>query len=224
MTKIPGKGPEPSPLADDHSSIPDRFNHIFSNLGWVYYKSFDSDIALNAINRAESNDINGAELYLVDYYNDTIIESKLLKLKSLEAFRQRWPLAQKALIDHKKERYHSSVPVVLALLDGMVTEAYLNAGGYKLNISAEETNYNAWISVKDHSEALKALVSILRKGRYSTVTEKIDKPYRHGILHGMDLGYDNKAVAAKAWAVLFAIRDWAEKAENGLLDLQFDEK
>jgi len=224
MTKIPGKGPEPSPLADDHSSIHDRFNHIFSNLGWIYYKSFDSDIALNVINRAESDDINGAELYLVDYYNDTIIKSKLLELKSLEAFRQRWPLAQKALIDHKKERYHSSVPVVLALLDGMVTEAYLNAGGYKLNISAEDTNYNAWISVKDHSEALKALVGILRKGRYSTVTEKIDKPYRNGILHGMDLGYDNKAVAAKAWAALFAIRDWAEEAENGLLDLQFDEK
>lgn len=224
MTKIPGKGPETSPLADDHSSIPDRFNHIFSNLGWIYYKSFDSDIALNAINRAESNDINGAELYLINYYNGTIIEFKLLELKSLVAFRQRWPLAQKALIDHKKERYHSSVPVVLALLDGMVTEAYLNAGGYKLNISAEDTNYNAWISVKDHSEALKALVSILRKGRYSTVTEKIDKPYRHGILHGMDLGYDNKAVAAKAWAALFAICDWAEKAEKGLLDLQFDKR
>jgi len=129
MTEISGKSPELEPFADDHSSIPDRFNDIFSNLGWIYYKSFDSDIALNAINRAKSNDINEAELYLIDYYNDTIIKSKLLELKPLEAFRQRWPLAQKALIDYNEERYHSSIPVVLALLDGMVTEAYLNAGG-----------------------------------------------------------------------------------------------
>ncbi len=222
MTEISGKSPELEPFADEYSSIPDRFNDLFSRLGWIYYKSFDSNIALNAINRAESNDINGAEVDLIEYYNNIIIIDNLRKLGELKAFRSRWPLAQKALIDYDEERYHSSIPVVLALLDGMVTETYLNAGGEKLNVSAEDINFNAWNSIANHSKALNALVGILKKGRYKTVTEQIDKPYRHGILHGMDLGYDNKAVAAKAWAALFAIRDWAEKAETGLLDLQFD--
>ncbi len=50
--------------------------------------------------------------------------------------------------------------------------------------------------------------------RVKTTTEPIAIPYRHGILHGTDLGYDNKMVAAKSWAALFAARDWAIKAER----------
>jgi len=58
------------------------------------------------------------------------------------------------------------------------------------------------------------LTDIFQKGRRKTTTEQITVPYRHGIMHGMDLGYDNKMVAAKTWAALFAARDWAIKAER----------
>jgi hypothetical protein len=34
----------------------------------------------------------------------------------------------------------------------------------------------------------------------------------------MDLAYDNKVVAAKCWAALFATRHWAAKAERGQLE------
>ena len=61
---------------------------------------------------------------------------------------------------------------------------------------------------------------IFNTGRYSTVTDNITIPYKNGILHGMDLGYDNKTVAAKSWAALFAAREWAMKAEQGLLEEQ----
>jgi hypothetical protein len=222
MTEISGKNPEREPFDDENSSISDRFNDIFSRLGWIYYKSFDLNIASNAIIKAESNDFNGAEEDLIKYYDKDRIKYNLQELGELKTFRLRLPLAQKALIDYEEGRYHSSVPVVLALLDGMITEAYLNAGGDRLNASAEDINVNAWNSIANHSKALKSQVGILKKGRYKTVIEQIDKPYRHGILHGMDLGYDNKTVAAKAWAALFAIRDWVEKAETGLLDIQFD--
>lgn len=224
MTEIPSEYLELKPISDEHSSIPDRFNHLFSELGWIYYKSLDSDLALNAIKRAESNDINGAEVDLTNYYNDNIIKCNLRKLEQLTAFRPRMPLAQKALIDYNEERYHSSIPVVLALLDGMVTDAYLNAGGHKLSLPADMTNFHAWNSVADHGKAFKALVGILKKQRGKTVSAQIDKPYRHGILHGMDLGYDNQVVAAKAWAALFAFRDWVEKAEKGLLNIKFDKE
>jgi hypothetical protein len=66
----------------------------------------------------------------------------------------------------------------------------------------------------------KALAGVFNKGRYKTTSDQITIPYRNGILHGMDLGYDNKMVAAKAWAALFSVRDWAIKAEQGLLDPQ----
>ena len=224
MTEISSEYPELKPISDGHSSNPDRFNDLFSELGWIYYKSLDSDLVLNAINRAESNDINGAEVDLTNYYNDNTIKCNLRELGQLTAFRSRMPLAQKALIDYNEERYHSSIPVVLALLDGMVTDAYLNAGGYKLSLPADVINFHAWNSVADHGKAFKALVGILKKQRGKTVSAQIDKPYRHGILHGMDLGYDNQVVAAKAWAALFAFRDWVEKAEKGLLNIKFDKE
>lgn len=54
--------------------------------------------------------------------------------------------------------------------------------------------------------------------------QQIDMPYRHGIMHGMDLGYDNKIVAAKTWATLFSLRDWAIKVEKGATEASTLEK
>jgi hypothetical protein len=71
--------------------------------------------------------------------------------------------------------------------------------------------------VAAHSKGLNAINRIFQKSRQKTVTETISIPYRHGILHGMDLGYDNRMVAAKCWAALFAAREWALKAERGQL-------
>ena len=58
------------------------------------------------------------------------------------------------------------------------------------------------------------LAKILGNGRKKTTTEALSLPYRNGILHGRDLGYDNKMVAAKSWAALFAVREWAYKVEQ----------
>ncbi len=59
------------------------------------------------------------------------------------------------------------------------------------------------------------LVKLMALPRRHTTAGRIDVPYRHGILHGLDLGYGNRLVAAKAWAALFSLRDWAIKYERG---------
>ena len=51
-----------------------------------------------------------------------------------------------------------------------------------------------------------------------TRAEEIQIPYRHGIVHGMDLGYNNKYVAAKCWVAALP-RDWALKvAKDEIVD------
>ncbi len=82
---------------------------------------------------------------------------------------------------------------------------------------AEGVSLTAWDSVAAHDKGLNELKTIFQTGRYATTTEQITVPYRNGIIHGMDLGYDNKTVAAKSWAALFAARDWAMRVEQGLL-------
>jgi hypothetical protein len=206
--------------AEELASIPDRFNDLFAERGWIIYELMNLEVAKAAINKAESGDIDGAETDLVNYYDDDTVRWNITNMKSVEAFSARWHLAQKALIDYREARYHACVPVVLALLDGIVNDAHEKGRGSKLGFFAENANLEAWNSISGHSKGLKALVGVFNKGRYKTISDQITIPYRNGILHGMDLGYDNKMVAAKAWAALFSVRDWAMKAEQGLLDPQ----
>lgn len=191
------------------ATLPDQFNTIFASRGWIVYGSLNVEVAQAAVAKAEAGDIDGAEQDLISYYDEKVVSWNITMMFGVKAFRARIPLAQKALVDYTEGRYHACVPVVLALLDGMVND--LGPRGF----FTEGVNLEAWDSIAAHSKGLAELAKVLGKVRRKTTTEPISLPYRNGILHGLDLGYDNKAVAAKSWAALFAARDWALKVEQG---------
>lgn len=196
-------------------SLPDRFNELFADHGWIIYDTMSATVAENAIEKAEAGDFAGAEEVLSNYYNKETIEMKLLiDLNKIKAFEPRMRLIKLALDDYLAGRYHASIPVVLALTDGLVNDLHPDHSG----ISAEKTTLQAWNSIAANSQGLDKLKGILFTGRRKTRTEQITLPYRHGILHGTDLGYDNITVAAKTWALLFAVGDWATKVEKGEID------
>lgn len=197
----------------DLSVLPDKFNSFFSEKGWIIYGMMNVEVAKAAVDKAEAGNIDDAEADLVTYYDPDKVEWLLRTMMGIEAFRPRMPLAEKALIDYREERYHACVPVVLALLDGFVSELHEKRRGF----FAGDVDLSAWDSIAAHDKGLNVLTKIFQTGRKTTRTEQITIPYRNGILHGMDLGYDNKIVAAKTWGALFATCDWALKAEQGLL-------
>jgi len=205
------------------ATIPDKFNDTFAYLGWIMYEMMNLDVAERAISLAENENIDAGEQELADYYAPEQVKWRLLTMHGVRAFHSRMELANKALIDYEEGRYHACVPVVLALLDGMVNEIHGKQKGLRRGFSSEEADLEAWDSIAGHSKGLNELKKIFNTGRYSTVTEPITIPYRNGIMHGMDLGYDNRVVAAKTWAALFAAREWALKAEQGLLEEQPEE-
>lgn len=202
------------------TTISDRFNEIFANRGWIMYEMMNCKVAEAAIKKAESNDIDGAETDLTNYYTEEIIGFNIRRMKDIKAFRPRWQLAQNALKDYIDGRYYASVHVVQALLDGMVNEIYLRAYGYHRGFYANDADLTAWDSISAHSKGLMLLAKTLSRGRNVTRTEEIFIPYRHGIVHSTDLSYDNKMVAAKIWAALFSTRNWALKAEKDELTIQ----
>lgn len=220
MDEALAKSRELEAMAMELASIPDRFNDHFAGRGWIIYEQMNLEAAKSAIEKADAGDIDGAEADLVEYYSTERVTSELQSMVAVEAFRPRMRLAEKALDDYNSERYHACIPVVLALLDGMVSTVHEQQRGF----FAEESNLQAWDSIAAHDKGLDELSRIFRKTRRKTRTEAISVPYRHGILHGMDLGYDNRMVAAKSWAALFAAREWAIKAERGLLGPQPEEK
>lgn len=193
--------------------LPDRFNDLFAARGWIAYELMNADVMLAATEIGEHGDVDGGEQLLVAHYDEKTIAQGIQWLLAVKAFQPREGLARLALDDYVHDRYYSCVPLVLMVLDGVVNETHGSRGFF-----AEAARLTAWDSVSAHSRGLQTLHGILTAPRTKTTTEDLSLPYRHGILHGQDLGYANSLVAAKTWAALFAIRAWALAAQNDRLE------
>jgi len=196
-------------------SVSIRFTNLFVERGWIMYEAMDFPVAKRCVERAEAGEIDDAEGDLVAYYDVEKIRLHLLCMHAVQAFAPRMELAQKALADYEAGRFYASTLVVLSLLDGMVSDIHEWRQGIFANKNVE---LSAWDSLSANKDALGRLIRVLASARNKTRSEKISIPYRHGLMHGRDLGYDNPLVAAKAWAALFATREWAVRAEKGRLE------
>ena len=190
-------------------NMPDRFNEHFSKIGWVAYESLNFELMSKAVNLADEAKFEEANELIVEHYNEDTLKWGLTFMKAVEEYFPRYDLAQKAKEDYLAGRYHACVPVVLTIIDGIVND--IEQKGF----FAQGVDLTAWDSIAAHSTGLQELSKLLNTSRKKTTTETITVPYRHGILHGRDLGFDNKIVAAKTWAALFALRDWALAIKHG---------
>jgi hypothetical protein len=190
--------------------IPDKFNQYFSQRGWIAYESMNFDIMAEAVKFAEKGKMEEAEEILINYYdNKDNLLFMISRLKGIEEFRPRIRLIHKALDDYIESRYHACIPVVLMMIDGFVND--IEQKGF----FATDIDLSVWDSIAAHDSGLNTLTKILGESRKKTRTDEIYLPYRHGILHGRDLGYDNKITALKTWATLFALGDWARAVKSG---------
>ena len=192
------------------SKSPDKFNNHFSKRGWIAHESMNFDFMLTSIELAEKNQIEIAELELIDYYTSEKMKWLIHGLRGTPEFNIRYNFFLLAYDDTIAGRYHSAVPLLLMMIDGAVNDIDKSKGFF-----AENTNLTAWDSIAAHSSGLTVLKEILNEGRQKTNSEEIDFPYRNGILHGRDLGFANKTVTAKCWSALFAIKDWAVAVKQG---------
>lgn len=192
------------------SQSPDKFNDHYAQRGWIAHESMNSDLMLTSVELADKGLIDVAEQELINYYSSDKMKWLLHQLKGIEAFSNRYNFFLLAYEDTLAERYHAVVPVLLMMIDGAVNDIDKGKGFF-----ADKTNLTAWDSIAAHSSGLTALKEVFSDGRHKTTKEEITLPYRHGILHGRDLGYANKTVTAKCWAALFAIKDWAYAVKQG---------
>jgi hypothetical protein len=189
--------------------LPDRFNKHFADRGWIAHESLNVDLAKKAIGLADTGKLDEAEQLLMNYYDEGALDFIVQRCKHADAFRPRWELAQAAKADYLQGRFYSAVPLILILIDGFVND--IEQTGF----FAEKTDLTAWDSIAAHNSGLTKLAEIFNRSRKKTTSEQLSLPYRHGILHGRDLGYANKMVAAKGWAALAAIAEWALHLRDG---------
>jgi hypothetical protein len=194
----------------DILKVPDRFNERFANLGWIAYESMNMEVMQEAIKIYDTEGRDTAEQFLADSYDADCLEWGIRWFNGSPEFRRRIRLAKLAREDYLAGRYHACIPLLLSMLDGLVNDVSKHVGFF-----AESTDVTAWDCIAAHESGLQSLASLMTKGRNKTNEENISIPYRHGILHGRELAFDNKLVAAKVWAALFAARDWAVALTDG---------
>ena len=190
--------------------VPDRFNECFASLGWIAYESMNMEVMKEAIKIYESQGEEAAENYLANSYDEDCVKWGIQWFNGNSEFRRRIRLAELAKIDYLAGRYHACIPVLLSMLDGLVNDISKHVGFF-----AESADLTAWDCIAAHESGLQSLSALMTKGRNKTNENAIFIPYRHGILHGRELAFDNKIVAAKAWSALFAARDWAVAISDG---------
>lgn len=189
---------------------PDQFNERFANVGWIAYESMNINVMQRAIDIHDAEGKDAAEQFLADSYDSNCLELGIRWFNGSPEFRRRIRLAELAKEDYLTGRYHACIPLLLSLLDGLVNDVSKHVGFF-----ADSTDVTAWDCIAAHESGLQTLALLLTTGRNKTNDDPISIPYRHGILHGRELAFDNKLVAAKVWAALFAARDWAVALADG---------
>lgn len=190
--------------------VPDQFNEQFSEYGWIAYESMNLDAMIRSLAIVKEGGVQAAEEFLAETYNEDVLRFGILRCNGHPDFRKRVRLLELAKDDYLADRYHACIPLLLALIDGLANDVSKHIGFF-----AEGANLTAWDSIAAHETGLAALAKTMGLGRNKTNEGKITIPYRNGILHGRELDFDNKIVAAKCWAALFALRDWATALANG---------
>ncbi|MCE9612921.1 MAG: hypothetical protein K8T26_01505 [Lentisphaerae bacterium] len=184
------------------ATYPAMFNQRLSAEGWLAHDSMDFTVLKNAVDAFDAHGKDAAVSLLLDYYGADAVAGRLFFLNGVEEFRPRWRFIEFALQDYKAGRYYSCIPLLIMVMDGAVNDA-VGSG-----LHAEKTDLDAWDCLTTADGSIQNIKSIFQRNRKKTRTEPIYMPFRNGILHGMDLGYDNQIVAAKCWSFLFVVKDW----------------
>ncbi|MFD2831051.1 hypothetical protein [Corticicoccus populi] len=189
------------------SLIPDKYNEIFLSSGWIAHETLDIEIMNKAINIYNEENLSRAEEYILSMYRKKIKTNLKIVIAQSPIF-SRKRLIYLAQEDYNNKRYHSCIPVILMLLDGIVDDIK-NSGLYSTNTDLEIED-----SITGHKRGLKKLIELITSATQKTNVNSISIPYRNRILHGRELSYDNEIVAVKTFALLFYVSDWIRSLRN----------
>ena len=185
---------------------PKIFNSIFSSYGWIATDDMSVPLMEKAISIAQNGNIDKAEDYICDSLTDEYFENNLNRMHAIWVFKERTDLIKLAFIDHTEERYHSSVPVILSQIDGLMYDI-ANQSFYEQGKKLDKFKIKSQITGLQNE--LDCIAKKMNISRSRTNCSPLSFPYRNGILHGRDIAYNNQLVSSKCFFNLFALRPWA---------------
>lgn len=199
-------------VANESWWLPDAFTRLFVARGWIAYDDLPVEVMEMAVITAAAEGIDAGEAVLVAAYDENALRAGLDRWRSLRSCPPaRMQLLERAVTDHLEGRYYASVMVTLTQLDGVVYNL-VNESFYGPHAPSHLLLPG---TVAGAPTGLAALSRLFGEGRWTSTSDELAMPYRHGIVHGLDLGFDNPVASAKAWAAFLALRPWAAHVEGG---------
>jgi hypothetical protein len=194
----------------------DKFNPYFVDYGFINYEALNQPMAQKAVEIKENDGIEEAIEYIANWYCEyDNWHHSTYALGGREFFRDRIDLFNKAIEDHKSGRHYSTVLILLSLADGIADSIYLKETNTNKGFFSSDIDLTAWNSMAGHPQGLPRLKEVLSKSFTKVILDEVKIPYRHGILHGKVISYDNKYCAAICWNLIFALVDWSDKLSKG---------
>ena len=193
------------------ADVMDRFYERLGPRNWIFHDTLSLSGVESFLNETEEPE--DSERRLVELYRDEqSLRIKLLRLRSVDGWSERFHMIERARKHYESDEFDSCVLHLIAVMDGFVND--FDPGKRKGLASREPDTMVAWDSMVGHHMGLTNVLKTFTK----TVKKRKDDPvveiYRHGIVHGMVLRFDNVIVATKAWNMLFAVADWAEATKR----------
>jgi len=186
------------------------FNDVFLENGWLLSESTNVKTAQKALKLHGSGHSHEAEALLAADYAGNRLDIMVRQWCHLEEFKTRWDHLHEACALTHEGRYLAATPLLLIIADGVGTDAF------KKSIFSEGVDMEELDSFAGQPDALPKLVKNMCGVRRKTNSENLYFPFRNGIIHGRDLGYNNQLVNAKCWSFLGNIADVIAVRNNDL--------
>jgi ASC-1-like (ASCH) protein len=185
--------------------VVDDFYDRLGSRNWIFHDMLSVD-KIEAI-LAATSDAESAERLLIELYRDEASKWWLMRLRGHDGLRQRYHQIERAKDHYDTNQFDSCVLQLIVVMDGFVND--LEPSVRKGLTSRDPDDMTAWDSVVGHhmglTHALKTFTRTIKK----RIDDEVFEIYRHGIVHGSVVKFDNVVVATKAWNMLFAVADWA---------------
>lgn len=179
-----------------------QFAKRFGPKGWTSYDRLSVDLVHDVVNL---QDDEAAEDALVSYHLNADQLAFLGYRFNTSRFEPWQELYERAVERAAAGDYLSAVPLILIIIDGICTTKsgkHPFSGGADAPVFDSETSGPGGIA-----EGL----AILGATRRKLDPASIDSPYRHGIVHGLNPGFGNARVTAKAFNLLQASVDYFDR-------------
>lgn len=186
--------------------VVDDFYQVLGPRNWIFHDLLNIS-KIEAI-LSSTSDAEEAERGLIRLYQeDDATKFWVMRLRAHEGLRERTHQIERARAHYQAGHFDSCTLQLIAVMDGFVNDFEPHARKGLASRAADDMT--AWDSVVGHHMGLANVMKTFTRTIKRRIDEEVYDVYRHGIVHGSVVRFDNVVVATKAWNMLFSVADWA---------------